>query len=138
MNSWSDSETETEYVEEERTTNVKDIHFRETLTTWKKKQLEDILKENQNTLALNSYLQKTAEIYDSLKNYIEGRTKEIPVEKALVEDLGNPLSFDLDTRIRLLHTLFRDLIEFPFTYDTKLINSFTKEDILNTNILPNQ
>ena len=59
-------------------------------------------------------------------------------DEALKGALGDPTTLSMDERIQILQSLFRDLIEFRFTYDTTLINSFTPEEVLDTNIISNK
>ena len=112
--------------------------FRKAISSWKKNQLDTTIGENQDTLLLNAYTKKTADLYYALKSYIENNTSLSVTDEALSEALGDPTTLTMDERIQILQTLFRDLIEFRFTYDTTLINSFTPEEVLDTNIIPNK
>jgi hypothetical protein len=112
--------------------------FRRVLSAWKQKELNDIIGENQNTLALNAYTKKTADVYYALKDYIDEGSALTINEPELTDVLGDPETLTLDERLQILQSLFRDLIEFRFTYDTELINSFNPEEKLNTNIVPNE
>lgn len=118
--------------------NVEADNFRKALSKWKQTQLENIIGEDQDTLALNSYLKRTSEQYEDMKNYIEENKKSDRLDKELLAMVGNPQEFSTDTRINILHTLFRDLIEFPFTYDTVLINSFNEDEAVKRNIVGNK
>ena len=75
-------------------------------------------------------------MYDRLKNILEGKLTNIniednnDIEKRLLEILSisnNNADIDSDLRLEILNVISRDLLEFPFTYDTKLINSFHKK-----------
>jgi hypothetical protein len=109
--------------------------FRKAISSWKKNQLDTTIGEEQDTLLLNAYTKKTADLYYSLKNYIENNTALSVTDDTLNEALGDPTTLTMDERIQILQSLFRDLIEFRFTYDTKLINSFRSEEALDTNII---
>jgi hypothetical protein len=112
--------------------------FRKALSSWKKNELDTTIGEEQDTLLLNAYTKKTADLYYSLKSYIENNTSLSVTDETLNEALGDPTTLTMDERIQILQSLFRDLIEFRFTYDTTLINSFTSEEALDTNIIPNK
>lgn len=109
--------------------------FRKAISSWKKNQLDTTIGEEQDTLLLNAYTKKTADLYYSLKNYIENNTALSVTDNTLNEALGDPTTLTMDERIQILQSLFRDLIEFRFTYDTTLINSFRSEEALDTNII---
>lgn len=135
MNSDSDSDRE---IPNYDTTNEQSDNFRRVISQWKQKQLETLIGDDQDTLKLNAYLKKASEAYTDMKAYIEENKKKTTIDKVLLEALGDPTSFSTDTRINILHTLFRDLVEFPFTYDTTLINSFDGEEVLDTEIVGNK
>lgn len=132
-NSVSSAENIPNYNQNDQTADA----FRMALSQWKQKQLDTILGDKQNTTALNAYLKKTKDLYERMKNFIEKNTSSGNIDSELLTTIGNPANFSTNTRINILHTLFRDLIEFPFTYDKTLINSFTDEEALETNIIPN-
>jgi hypothetical protein len=134
----SDIEYDSEKDQEYDSTNTHTDKFREALSRWKQNQVDSILGENQDTIILNTYLKKARTLYSMLHDYIE-------LGKPLVEDnsiqelvSSLPSEMDMDTRITILHFLFRDLVEFPFTYDTIYTNSLNTEEALNTNILSNK
>ena len=112
--------------------------FRRVLSAWKQKELNGILGNNQDTLALNLYSKKTVQVYYALKDYIDEGSALTINEPELTDVLGDPETLTMDERFQILQSLFRDLIEFRFTYDTELINSFNPEEKLNTNIVPNE
>lgn len=134
MNTDSDSDHE---IPNYDTTNEHADNFRRILSEWKQSQLDALIGEDQDTLKLNAYLKKASDTYASMKEYIEDNKKG-SIDKQLIEALGDPREFSTDTRINILHTLFRDLVEFPFTYDTTLINSFDGEEVLHTEIVGNK
>ena len=147
-----DSDEEIDYSSE---TNGKIDDFRKALSQWKQNQVDSILGENQDTLILNEYLKKTGKLYNQLQSHIE---MGVPLDTTTKTrggaatfaaqtntDLQEILTFmpdtanlDRDTRTQLLHILFRDLVEFPFTYDTQYTNSLQKDEAFNTNILSNK
>lgn len=132
-----DSDEDIDYSKE---TNTKVEDFRRKLSEWKQTQVDSILGENQDTMILNAYLKKSGSIYNDFQDHIElgkplsGKSGAEEI-LAFLPDLS---SLDVDTRIQLLHILFRDLVEFPFTYDTKYTNSLQKEEAFDTNILSNK
>ena len=91
-------------------------------------------------MKLNAYLKLTGTAYTLLKDYIDSdRRKEVdPLLQELVAPLGSPSSLSQEQLLILEDILFRDLVEYPFTYNTQLINSFTSKNALNTNIVPNK
>lgn len=111
--------------------------FRKAISQWKQQQLDTIIGDKQNTTALNVYLKKTKEMYSNITNFIETNVSSDRIDITLRNALGNPNEYNTNTRINILHTLFRDLIEFPFTYDKVLINSFQNDEAVQTNIIPN-
>lgn len=119
-------------------TNPQADTFRAAISEWKQKQLDSILGDNQDTQALNAYLKKTKETYQSIKNYIESKSDETRIDKELLISMGDPKTYSPDTRINILHTLTRDLLEFPFTFDRALTNSFTDDEAVQTKIIPNK
>ena len=128
----SDNEEETieplsEEVLKER--QAKKDAFRDTLLAWKKKRIDEVTKDSQDTTILNQYLKEAAELYKKLRDQLEGRV------------IGD--DFDLDTlsgmeRADLLSVAYSDLVEFPFTFKKKLIDSFPKTNSLeHAEIIPN-
>lgn len=96
--------------------------FRMKIAEWKKSELEPLVAESQETVQLNEYLRKTKELY----------------EKLLANPDSEPLSQQMSS-VDFKFILDRDLIEAPFTYDTKLINSFSPRDnVFDGNIVPNR
>jgi regulator of replication initiation timing len=130
----SDSDTDTN-VPNYSAESARVDTFRKAISSWKKNQLDTTIGEEQDTLLLNAYTKKTADLYYSLKNYIENNTALSVTDNTLNEALGDPTTLTMDERIQILQSLFRDLIEFRFTYDTTLINSFRSEEALDTNII---
>ena len=132
-----DSDEEIDFSEE---TNVKIDEFRMALSKWKQNHVDSILGENQDTVVLNAYLKKTGGLYNQLQQHIEmGKPLQLNSEvEEILEFLPETSTLDENTRTQLLHILFRDLIEFPFTYDTHHTNSMKKEEAFDTNILSNK
>jgi hypothetical protein len=106
--------------------------FRAKLLEWKEKHIDTITRESQDQTILNTYLKESATLYKRIRDTLEGRSQD------------NDLNLDLDTtsgmeRADLLSAAYSDLVEFPFTYDKKLINSFPKKNSLEgAEIIPNQ
>jgi hypothetical protein len=135
----SDSEPEKEDLGKEVLPNPKTIAFRNALAVWKATQIKDILRDEQDTSALNVYLQSAANLQSTVESYINGNTKiASSIPESFRTILGNIRSMPSDLRAEVSYSLFRDLIEFPFTYDTNLINSFQADEVLKTNIIPNK
>lgn len=134
----SDSDYDSDRDQDYDSTNAQTEKFRAALSRWKQNQVDTILGENQDTIILNTYLKKARSLYTMLSDHIE-QGKPIIEEESIQEVLSAlPSEMDTDTRITILHSLFRDLVEFPFTYDTVYTNSLQKEEVLNTNILSNK
>ncbi len=75
-----------------------------------------------------------------LKNYIQthGKSQVDSMLKSILESIGPVDDLSLEEEMLVEHALTHDLLEYPFTYNTSLINSFQKSNILNTNIIPNK
>jgi hypothetical protein len=115
-------------------------NVRAAITQWKQSQLQNVVKEDQDTSKLNLFLKQTAVAYDSLKTYLESPTNtvsDISLSQILTV-IGNKTQLTDEEDMLLREYLFRDLIEYPFTYNTTLINSFQKTNALNTKIIPNK
>lgn len=96
--------------------------FRIQLSDWKRSHLEPITEDSQDTMKLKEYLEKTKMLYNDL----------------LQNPLKEPLSQKMSS-VEFQEILQRDLIESPFTYDIKLINSLSsKNDVFDGTIIPNQ
>jgi hypothetical protein len=73
-------------------------------------------------MKLKEYLEKTKVLYNDL------------LQNPQKEPLSNKMS-----SVEFQEILQRDLVESPFTYDTKLINSLSSEnDAFDGTIIPNQ
>ena len=115
-------------------------NLRKVLITWKQNQLSESIQEAQETTKLNDYLKLTALAHEMLKNYINsnGKLYVDPLLREVVVAIGEPSKLSSEEKMLVEDYLFRDLIEYPFTYNTVLINSFQTRNILNTNIIPNK
>jgi hypothetical protein len=111
---------------------------RSALAQWKQSELQNSVQDDQDTTKLNVFLRKTAVVYDILKDYIDNGKATDPSLAVIVNAIGNLDQLSQEEDMLLREYLFRDLIEYPFTYNTHLINSFTKKNALDTNIVPNK
>jgi hypothetical protein len=135
----SDSDPDAQNLGIEVLPNPKTLAFRKALAEWKATQLKDILKDEQDTTALNAYLESTANLHSAFESYMYGNTKiTATLPESLRSILGDVHTIPSDLRTEILYSLSRDLLEFPFTYDTNLINSFQADEVLKTNIIPNK
>ncbi len=91
-------------------------------------------------MKLNDYIQMASMAYYMLKDYLDsdGKSTVDPILKPILDVIGPPSELTDEERLILDSYLFRDLVEYPFTYNTSLINSFDEIDVLNTNIVPNK
>jgi hypothetical protein len=109
--------------------------FRAKILEWKRKQIDNVTRESQDTTVLNKYLRDSADLYKTIKDKLEGRTEIVG---------GGGIDFNLNVssgmeRANLLSAAYSDLVEFPFTYSKNLINSFPKTNSLeHAEIIPNQ
>jgi len=109
--------------------------FRAKILEWKRKQIDNVTRESQDTTVLNKYLRDSADLYKTIKDKLEGRTELIG---------GGGIDYNLNVssgmeRANLLSAAYSDLVEFPFTYSKNLINSFPKTNSLeHAEIIPNQ
>ena len=115
-------------------------NLRGAIGAWKQDQLGNITKETQDTQKLNEYLKLTGLAYQMLKKYIEtqGKSPTDPLLATIIESIGPIDDLTIEEQILIEDSFTRDLLEYPFTYNTKLINSFQKSNVLNTNIIPNK
>lgn len=133
---------ETSLEKKERDTRIED--FRQRLATWKKLHLDGITKNSQDTTALNTFTNDCSDLYFLLRDILEGRRpSETLKNHSLWKQIGGqkngvfPVQSAID-RTELNHLIFRDLVEFPYTFNTKLINSFPRRDSLeDAEIIPN-
>jgi hypothetical protein len=122
---------------------MKKNQFRTVLMEWKKKYLSDLTKEAQDTTVLNIFLKVCATLFYELRDVIEGRqpSKTLVqysvwkhIQKLHIFPVREPL-----LRIELSQVIFRDLVEFPFTFNSRLANSFLNRNSLeDTKIVPNK
>jgi len=137
MSEYSDNEYEEEVVtpvpeDVLQQRQAKKDGFRAKLLDWKSKHIDEITRQNQDQTVLNTYLKEATDLYKAIREKVEGRSED------------TVLDFDLDTlsgmeRADLLSAAYSDLVEFPFTYDNKLINSLPKKNSMEgAEIIPNQ
>jgi len=114
--------------------------LRTAISTWKQQQLLDTIQEDQDNGKLNDYLKITALSHEMLKKYIDadGKLQIDPMLNTIVQSFGNLSGLSSEQRMLLEEYIFRDLVEYPFTFNVGLINSFEKRNVLNTNIVPNK
>jgi hypothetical protein len=114
-------------------------NVRATVATWKQTQLLDSLQDDQDTTKLNGYLKLTALAHQMLKDYVtSNKSQSDPLLRDIVNAIG-PISGLTSEELMLLEdSLFRDLVEYPFKYNTNLINSFEKRNTFNRKIVPNK
>lgn len=114
--------------------------FREAISLWKQRELESIINEKKdphNLQKLNRYVHKTGELANALKMALEtGNTKSIK-DQELISVLGDFSTLTPNEQVELSHAIDRDLLEVRFTYDTKLINEFNRDEKLMQNIFDN-
>lgn len=113
---------------------------RHAISKWKEAQLIHVTQDDQDTTRLNGYLKITALAYDMIIQYLDsdGEKKVDSSLYPILHSLGHVSSLSRDQEMLLREYLFRDLVEYPFTYNTELINSFQKKNVLDTNIIPNK
>jgi hypothetical protein len=122
-----------EEIVDRREANKND--FRAKILEWKRKQIDNVTRESQDTTVLNKYLRDSADLYKTIKDKLEGRTEIVG---------GGGIDYNLNVssgmeRANLLSAAYSDLVEFPFTYSRNLINSFPKTNSLeHAEIIPNQ
>ena len=115
-------------------------NLRGAISLWKQQQLSDTIKEDQDNGKLNDYLKITSLAHEMLKKYIEseGTLQIDPMLNPIVQSFGTLSGLTSEQRMLLDEYIFRDLVEYPFTFNVGLINSFEKRNILDTNIVPNK
>jgi hypothetical protein len=127
---------EEQQLREERVEKV-----RKAIHDWKKSRLNMLTKDNQDTLVLNTFRNELVQLYYLLRDVMDGDepTKELKGHVVWKDiEMFFPLQDGIE-RIDLTHRLHRDLIEFPFTFNTKLVNAFLKKNSLQeAEILPNE
>ena len=142
MSSPDEEETFPTISQEEKDTRQERVNeIRSHILTWKKKVLNAMTKDNQDTLVLNEFRNELISFFYLLRDVMEGYEPTPELEAHEVWDTIKdyfPLHDGIE-RIDLTHTLYRDLVEFPFTFNSKLINGFLKKNSLeNAEILPNK
>ena len=137
-----DTEYTSPVLQEEKDAREQRVsEIRALVLQWKKNLLNAITKDNQDTLVLNQFRNELVSFFYLLRDVMEGYE---PSAKLKSHELWNLLKdyfplHDGIERIDLTQTLQRDLIEFPFTFNSKLINAFLKKNSLaNAEILPNK
>lgn len=115
-------------------------NVRAAITQWKQSQLQNSVQDDQDTTKLNLFLEQTAVAYKNLKQYLESESYDLSDSSLspILEAIGNKHQLSHEEEVLLREYLFRDLIEYPFTYNTTLINSFRTTNALNTKIVPNK
>ena len=115
-------------------------NLRASIAKWKQEQLQDITQDFQDTMKLNQYIQLTGKAYNMLKMYIDtqGTSKMDSLLQTIVDSIGPLNELSMEEQMLVEDALTHDLLEYPFTYNTNLINSFDKRNVLNTNIVPNK
>lgn len=115
-------------------------NFRSVLAKWKQDQLQDITQDYQDTMKLNLYIQLTGKAYNLLKDYLnkQNRYKVDSLLESIVDAIGPVEELSMEEQMLVEDALTHDLLEYPFTYNTNLIDKFDKRNILNTNIIPNK
>lgn len=142
MSSPEEDESFPTISQEEKDTRQERVDaIRTHVLTWKKKLLNAMTKDNQDTLVLNEFRNELVSFFYLLRDVMEGYEPTSELEShelwLTIKDYF-PLHDGIE-RIDLTHTLYRDLVEFPFTFNTKLINAFLKKNSLeNAEILPNK
>jgi len=142
MSSPEDEESFPTISQEEKDTRQERVNeIRTHVLTWKKKVLNAMTKDNQDTEVLNEFRNELVAFFYLLRDVMEGYEPRPELESyevwATIQDYF-PLHDGIE-RIDLTHTLYRDLVEFPFTFNSKLINAFLKKNSLeNAEILPNK
>lgn len=114
-------------------------NVRGAIAKWKQAQLLNSVQEDQDTMKLNAYLKLTVFAHQMLKDYIHSKRQQIdPLLRDIVNAIGPVSGLSSEELMLLEDFLFRDLVEYPFTYNTNLINSFEKRNAVNTKIVPNK
>jgi hypothetical protein len=113
---------------------------RQEITAFKISELQSSIEEDQDTEKLNGYLKITSLAYEMLKRYVDtnGASQLDPLLRRIGIVLRNGKGLTQEEKMLVKEYLFRDLIEYPFTYNSVLINSFDKSEVFNTNIIPNK
>jgi hypothetical protein len=114
-------------------------NVRTAVAKWKQHQLGNVVQEDQDTTKLNSYLKLTALAHQMLKDYLDSNKSQVdPLLNEIISIIGPVSGLTSEEMMLLDDYLFRDLVEYPFTYNTQLINSFEKRNAFNTKIVPNK
>ena len=115
-------------------------NIRGLLGQWKQQELMEAIHDDQDTTKLNQYIKMTAFAYNMLNQYIKsnGQSKFDVSLGDILQAIGNVELLNREERMLLQEYFFNDLIEYPFTYNTSLINSFQKRNAVKTNFVPNQ
>ncbi len=115
-------------------------NVRASIAKWKQAQLLNTVQEDQDTTKLNGYLKITALAYEMIKGFLDsqGTQQTDPNLRDILQAIGPLSGLTSEESMLLDDYLYRDLVEYPFTYNLRLINSFDKRNAFNTNIVPNK
>lgn len=129
INEYENKNTDT--VEDEN--HIEEV--RKAVSEWKTKGLnqnvENTVKAN-GLEPLRAYVADTAQLYYDLNSYLKTSENEESNMKntnyvKIITAIGSPASLSNHLMIVLQHLLKRDLIELPFTVDSKVVNSYAKK-----------
>lgn len=141
----SEEEFEGPTPSENEARNTRVEEFRQRLAKWKKSHLNTLTKDTQNDQVLNVFLKDCGDLYMLLRDVLEGRgASEKLRNHAIWKQVGGtqngffPVRSPMD-RTEMSQVVFRDLVEFPFTFNTKLVNSFPRRNSMeDAEIIPNE
>lgn len=131
-----ESDTESNPVEIDSSHEERVTAFRTAIATWKRDTLNSFTENQQDPTKLNSFLTNLTTLYYEFLKVLEGnRPSRVLLEHPLWKRLNSsdtqffPVQSPLNRTV-FKQILFRDLVEFPFTFNLELIDSFPEKNSL--------
>lgn len=128
-------ESDTEISRPESPSEDRLYAFRLALATWKRDSLNSFTENQQDPTKLNSFLATLTSLFFEFQKVLEGNRPSSFLEhhelwKRLTGEIPFfPVQSPLERTV-FKQILYRDLVEFPFTFNTDLIDRFPEKNSL--------
>jgi hypothetical protein len=105
--------------------------FRVALNQLKSKRFFKKLVEETDSLSISRRIGEAKKMYKDLMDYISnskrGQANLDADLRVLIDPLGDPTNWPTGVGTMIISILFSDLIEYPLTFNSKLIGQFKKQ-----------
>ena len=103
--------------------------FRVALNELKSKRFFQKLVEETDANSIQRRIIEANQIYQDILKYLSTSNKDILSAdlRVLIDPLGDPANWPPGVETRIKGILFSDLIEYPLTFNSKLIGQFKEE-----------